>query len=176
MVKIIGFDVSSSRIGYGVIDTTPLKLVDYGNIKPLNSKYNIFERLRDVYIKIGELCSLVNPDYIGIEDILLHMKGKSSAKTITILSIFNRTVGLSCYEKTNIIPELIPVSTIRKTIKDYYKLDNIIKKEDMPIIISKYLYENFEYIYDKNNNISNITYDQSDGIAVSWSYALRFIK
>jgi len=176
--RILGLDCSSSTIGWGLctLNNNPI-LAAYGHIKPLNSKHNMFERLKDVHEKIRFLCEEVNPTHVVIEDILLHMKGKSSAKTITTLAIFNRTVGLSVYMNTGIEPELFSVGTIRKLIREVNSnIDPKFKKEDIPNIIRTYFEPKFSNIINKNNNISNETYDEADGIIASWAYSIQLGK
>ena len=175
-IKVLGLDCSSSTIGWGLVNENP-ELLAHGHIKPLNSKYNIFIRLQNVYEKMQDLCWELNPTHIVIEDILLHMKGKSSANTITTLAIFNRTAGLSLYTHTGIIPELLPVGTIRKIIRDNYpNVNRSFKKEEIPDIIREYLSSKFSNIINKNNNISNETYDEADGIIAAWAYSLKLSK
>jgi len=53
MTVILGLDVSSSTIGWGLIKNN--KLIDYGHIKPLKSDFNIFERLNDINLQIKKL-------------------------------------------------------------------------------------------------------------------------
>lgn len=175
---MLGLDCSSSTIGWGLftLNSGPT-LVAHGHIKPLTSKFDLFERLQDVYERIGELCQEVDPTHIVIEDIVLHMKGKSSAKTITTLAIFNRVAGLSAYVHTGISPELFAVGTIRKLIRqDHPRVDPKFKKEDIPDIIRTYLEPKFEDIINRNNNVSGETYDEADGIAAAWAYSIQLGK
>lgn len=171
--KILGIDCSSATIGWGFIlvnDTLSLK--SYGHICPPDAKFSIFERLNDVFNKIDILCKELNPTHIAIEDILLFMKGNSTARTITILTAFNRVVGLSAYRNNkNIL--LYSVGTIRKTIKDYYELPSKIEKTQMPDIIRENLEPKFANIINKKNNINKITYDEADGVAVSLCCAIK---
>lgn len=173
--KVLGLDCSSSTVGWGLLGfiKQPV-LMSYGHIKPLNSQFDIFVRLEDLYQQIGHLCMDLEPDYIAIEDIVLHMQGKSSAKTITTLAIFNRVAGLSVYTHTGVIPKLLPVGTIRKYLRMAHSdIDSKYKKEDIPNIIRTYLDSDFTNIINKNQNISKETYDEADGIAAAWAYTLQ---
>jgi len=176
--RILGLDCSSSTIGWGLftLNDDPI-LAAHGHIKPLNSKSNTFVRLDDVHSRIGELCEVINPTHVVIEDIVLHMKGKSSAKTITTLAIFNRVAGMSVYMHTGIVPELFAVGTIRKLIREVNSnIDPKFKKEDIPDIIRTHLEPNFANIMNRNNNISGETYDEADGIAAAWAYSIQLGK
>ena len=175
-IKVLGLDCSSSVIGWGLLtlfEGSPT-LLAHGHIKPLDSKFNIAVRLQDVFEKIGDLCCNIEPTHISIEDIILHMKGLSSARTITTLAIFNRMVGTSAYVHTGIIPELLSVGTIRKLIRESHPaIDPKFKKEQIPDIIREYLEPNFLNIINRNDNVSNETYDEADGIAAGWAYIIQ---
>jgi hypothetical protein len=175
-IKILGLDCSSSVIGWGLLtlkENSPV-LLSHGHIKPLDSKFDIVVRLQDVYEKIGDLCYDVNPTHVSIEDIILHMKGLSSAKTITTLAVFNRTVGTSVYIHTGIVPELLSVGTIRKLIRESHPtVDPKFKKEQIPDIIREHLEPGFVNIMNRNDNVSNETYDEADGIAAAWAYSIQ---
>lgn len=173
---ILGLDVSSSTIGWGLIkvENNEISLLSYGHIIPLKSKYPEIERLADTYNKIMELCNNLKPDKVVIENILLFMKGLSTAKTITVLATFNRTCALAAYHYNKNV-EFIPVVTIRKYIKKHCKL-NEIEKTDMPDIIRKHLSPQFEDIINRNNKVDKKTNDRADGIAVAWAEALKITE
>jgi hypothetical protein len=165
----LGFDVSSSCVGYGVLkqhDDGRLEVVAIGHFQPV--KENIFDNLLDTKTHINEILHKYRPTDIAIEDILLFIKSKSSANTITLLSMFNRTVCLCCYEflkstGSKNYPRLMDVKTIRETLS----LDGEhVEKEDLPAILGKRLGINFPIIYNRKKNIDVKTYDQSDGMAV----------
>jgi hypothetical protein len=174
-ISILGLDCSSSTIGWGLIKgINGFSLDQHGHIKPMKSKFDLFIRLQDVYEKIGDLCCHLNPTHVVMEDIVLHMSGRSSAKTITTLAIFNRTVGLSVYVHTGIVPELLAVGTIRKLIRSIYpEVNPKFKKDEIPDIIRSYLDPQFADIMNRNNKISAETYDESDGIAAAWAYGIQ---
>jgi len=175
-IKILGLDCSSSVIGWGVLtlqDNIPV-LLAHGHIKPLDSKFHITERLEDVFERVGDLCHEIDPTHIVIEDIILHMKGLSSAKTITTLAVFNRIAATSVYVHTGVTPELFSVGTIRKLIRDAHPdIDPKFKKENIPDIIRAHLDPNFANIINRNDNVSAETYDESDGIAAAWAYSIQ---
>jgi Holliday junction resolvasome RuvABC endonuclease subunit len=149
-------------------------LVSHGHIKPLDSRSNIFVRLQDAYEKISNLCQDINPTHVAIEDIVFYMKGRSSAKTISTLAVFNRIIGTCVYMHTGIIPKLMSVGTIRKLIRDTCpRVNSQFKKEEIPEIIRNNLEPEFHNIINRNGNISNETYDEADGIAVAWAYSIE---
>lgn len=165
MTKILGFDISSSCIGWGLIEDEKLK--DYGHISPLSNKYNIFERLDNTNEQVLYLLKRTSPDIIGMEDILLFVPKKSSANTIITLGVFNRTVGLTAYNYLEKPPVLLPSQTIRKIIRHKHQIE-VLKKENIPEVINQYL-GNFTLEFKKTGKLKNYIYDQADGIAVAWA-------
>jgi hypothetical protein len=178
-IRVLGLDCSSSTIGWGLVtfNKEPV-LLSHGYIKPLSSKYELFERLDDVFTSIQELCEELKPSHVVIEDIVLHMRGRSSAKTITTLAIFNRVAGLAARKYCGESPGLFAVGTIRKYIRHLNRdIDPKFKKEDIPELIRCYLKPNvFEDLYNRNNKIRDETYDQADGIAAAWAYSIYLGK
>ena len=64
-------------------------------------------------------------------------------------------------------------------IKEEYNL-NKVQKEDIPELIRTYLSSAFEDIIKVNRKgiekVADETFDQADGIAVAWSYAISLIR
>lgn len=174
-ITILGLDCSSSTIGWGftkMVDNNPT-LLSYGYIKPLDNKYAEIIRLDDVYKRISELCIKLKPTFVAIEDIFLFMKGHSSAKTITVLTAFNRISSLAAYHNSENI-FYYSVHDIRKIIGKHYNIKEKISKEDIPDIIISYLDNRFNKIINKNGKIKKEVFDESDGIAVSLAALLQY--
>jgi Holliday junction resolvasome RuvABC endonuclease subunit len=176
--KILGLDVSSSTVGVGLVCLKDgvITLSKYGHIKPIKSdKGTLLHRLVDLKQDIQEILELWQPNAIRIEDIITFMKNRSTARTITVLASFNRTVGLTSYEY-NPNTSYLSVHEIRRAIKEEYNL-NKVQKEDIPELIRTHLSPAFEDIIKVNRKgeekIADETYDRADGIAVAWSYAIR---
>jgi len=166
---LLGFDVSSTTIGYCVleIDGTNIRFKKASYLKPSKTG-TIIERIVDTRDKIESIIKKVKPDYIAIEDIVQFMQGKSTAKTIIMLTSFNRMIGLCAYDYLKRSPELFSVMTIRHGLKTGKDLP---KKEDMPELVAKHLGITFPYEINKNGNIKVESYDIADGIAVALYYA-----
>ena len=178
-VKILGLDCSSNTVGWGLITVSQNKpsLIAHGHLKPLKSTQPLIVRLDDIYNRVGEICEEFEPSFISIEDILLFMKGKSGAKTITTLAVFNRIISLSAYRHSDAELRMYPAQTIRKLIKDSYKnITTRIAKTDLPDIIRAELEPGFENILNKKGDVSEETYDEGDGIATAWGCTLDLIK
>lgn len=165
MARVLGLDVSSSTVGWAIIDydDKSIKLVDSGFIKP-SKKVSIFVSLSKLKKDIIGLIDKFKPDDVAIENIVEFMASKSSSKTIIALSVYNRTVGLACFEKTNKEPNLYSVMTIRHKIKLTKQLP---KKEDIPSILEHHLKIKFPYHYNKNKKVIIENFDMADGIAVA---------
>ncbi len=176
MSKILGFDVSSTTIGWSSLSvndkTKEIKLLDCGYIKPIKDGY-IVDRIVDTRDKILDIIKKHKPDYIGIEDIIKFMKGKSTADTIIMLTTFNRMTCLLAHDYLKKKPELFNVMTIRHGLK----IGKILpKKEEMPELVAKHLGITFPYEYqiNKRSKIAKITeesYDTADGVSVALYYA-----
>lgn len=167
---ILGFDVSSTTIGYCVLEldeaTNDIKFIKADYLKPIK-KGTIIERIVDTRDKIQKIIKDSHPHYIGIEDIIQFMAGKSTAQTIIMLTTFNRMIGLTAFDYLNGPPQLFNVMTIRHGLKT----DKILpKKEDMPALVSKHLGITFPYEYNKKGKIKVENFDKADGMAVALYY------
>lgn len=174
---VLGLDCSSSTIGWGVIsiENNNICLLGNGYFKPPNSKNYELMRLQSTWKYIIDLCQEFNPNCVSVEDIFIFMKGKSQARTITVLTAFNRVASLAAYQITNNV-SFYSVHQVRSIIKEYYNIKGVIQKKDMPNIIRSFLSPNFSNIINRNGNISIETYDEADGIAVSWAKVLHILR
>lgn len=174
MSKVLGFDVSSTTIGYCVLElddlTKEIKLSHLNYFKPTKNG-SIIDRIVDTRNKILSIIDTYKPDYIGIEDLIKFMP-KSTATTVIMLTTFNRMVCLSCYDYLGRGPELFNVATIRAGLK----IDQARpKKEDMPELVAKHLGIIFPYETNKKGKIKVENYDKADGMAVALYYAFLLV-
>jgi len=110
---LLGLDISSSIIGYTVLD-------DEGNL--LECECIRLEKFKDFFIKVKnvknkmlELNKKFRIDSVYIEESLqAFTAGKSSAMTIQALSKINGTVSWLCYEIFDITPQFVSSGTARK--------------------------------------------------------------
>lgn len=169
--KILGFDISSTTIGYCVLTidetTKDIKFVSVDYLKP-TKKGTLIERLADTRDKIKKIIEDIKPDHISIEDIIMFIRGKSTANTIVTLALFNRMIGLLAYDYLKKMPSLLGVLAIRHGLK---LTPDFPDKEEMPEIVAKHLGMKFPYQYNKNKKIKVESYDMADGIAVALFYA-----
>lgn len=169
--RILGFDISSTCIGYSLLEiddvTNTIKYLDMNNHKPIK-KGNMVERLAKTRDVVKKIIEKYKPDYIGIEDIIQFMKNQSSAKTVITLALFNRMVGLTCYDYLGHSPELFNVMQIRHGLKTDKELP---KKENMPDLVANHLGITFPYVYKKSGARAPESEDMADGVAVALYYA-----
>ena len=170
-MRVLGFDVSSTTIGYCVLDVdltyNTITFVSASYLKPVK-KGSIIERIVDTRNKIQKIISDTEPDLIAIEDIIQFMKGASTAKTIIMLTTFNRMIGLAAYDYAGKVPELFSVMSIRHGLKTSKDLP---KKEDMPELVAKHLGIKFPYEINKKGKVKVESFDMADGVAVALYYA-----
>lgn len=168
-MKILGFDISSTCIGYSVLEIQDknIKFISCNYLKPIK-KGTMIERIVDTRNKIKKIIEESKPDAIAIEDIIQFMSGASTAKTIITLTTFNRMICLLAHDYLNKSPELYNVMSIRHGLKLDKQLP---KKEDMPELVAKHLGITFPYVVGKKSNIKSESYDMADGVSVALYYA-----
>jgi len=182
MKKVLGLDVSSTTIGWGLLGIKDHNIVilEHGNIKPpKKNNFSIVERLYIVSKEIELLCQRLMPDYIVIEDLLQYMKNKTSANTIITLAVFNRAVALQTYKTTNKLPLfLLPIS-VRTCIKKFLKMQVKIEKEQIPDILQNYFGKTFFKIVgykkqgkNKGQPIIEV-FDEADACAAAWAGIIK---
>ena len=174
--RVLGFDVSSSCIGYCALDfdieSQDIKYIKHGFYKP-NKDGLILDRLMETKIHIAKTIKEYEADEIAIEDIISFMKNKSTAQTVITLAVFNRMVGISAYEALNKAPTLYNVMSIRHGLKLTKELP---AKEQMPEVIEKHLGIEFPYQYKikrktKEKVIAVESYDMADAFSVALYHA-----
>lgn len=170
MKRILGFDISSTTIGYCVLeitDSNDIQFILCNYVKPLK-KGSIIERVAHTRDVIQSIIDQVKPDYIAIEDIVQFMAGASTAKTIITLTTFNRMIGLLSHDYLKKPPALYSVMSIRHGLKT----DKIFpKKEEIPDLVAKHLKIKFPYLFNKKGKIKVESYDMADGVAVALYHA-----
>lgn len=179
-MRIISLDASSTTIGLAVLDAIDgkIKLIHQEYYKPLKSDEIIFVRLLDIKKYLLSKLEEFKPDQLAMEEFVMFMKGKSGAKTIIPLAIFNRTLGLTYYEWSNKLPVMLNVLSIRHRLK----LSNTLPaKEEMPELVAKHLGIEFPYYYKINKKtkkqaMMEESEDVADAMAVGISYIFEHIE
>lgn len=161
----MGVDISSSTIGYSVCESG--KLTVQGHYKPLKSKVkgknkSLAERLSQTYLDMKKIFKKNKPDVVVIEDYAKRFSvGRSSARTIIVLSCFNEVVAMACLDSIKKMPIRYTVSSIRKTLGIKGKTE----KED---VLEKILniYPEFKVSLNRNDNTKKEVFDEADSLAV----------
>ncbi len=178
-MKILSFDISSTCIGYAVLEFEPAtnetKFISVDYIKPIKEK-NIILRIANTRDKIKKIIEDTKPDHIAIEEIVKFMKGSSSANTIIMLTTFNRMIGLLAYDYLQKSPTMLNVLTIRHCIKKEANLTKLPDKEDLPQIISKLLNFEFKYEYNRNGKPQPTNMDRADALCCGLTYIIKNLR
>lgn len=168
--RVLGFDISSTTIGWCHLEVDDLKkTIEYkkmGYIKP-SKKGTLMERIVSTRDEVLELIIKINPNEIGVEDLIKFMP-KSTATTVVVLTTFNRMICLLAYDFLQKQPELFNVMSIRHALK---LSPDLPKKEDMPDLVAKHLGITFPYEYDKKGKVKEVSRDMADGVAVALYHA-----
>lgn len=181
-MRILGLDISSATIGLGLVEYNPTteekKLLSVNFYKP-PKKGSTFARLKKTEEEILKLLNNLLPDVIAMEDILF-FNNKSTMRTLILLGVFNRLVGLTATKYLSPKePVLLHISTIRSVLKKIIS-NKEIKKEDIPDILTHYFSSPFPIIKIKKGKKigqpAKETYDQSDAVAVAVTYIEKHLK
>jgi hypothetical protein len=174
-MKVMGLDVSSTTIGLSIVSFQDgkFKLEHTEFFKP-NKKYeDVFQTLFEVKEWIKSKIDEFKPDVVAVEDIAKHFAiGSSSANTVIVLAIYNRTIGLGIYEQTKKGPELWNVRSARALVKPK-GYEGELKKEDVPEVLAYLFQQPFPYKYKKNGKIADESYDMSDSIVIALAEAVK---
>lgn len=175
-MKILGLDISSSTIGWAILDGSG-KLLKYGHIKPLKKAKadkqgkGYVARLADAYAHVYALVKNECPDAIVIEDYSRKFShGKSTANTIIVLATFNEACALACYHASDIEPVKYPVTTMRKHVGN--KFDNKMPKKDDVFPFIEKQYKDFEITKTRFGNIKSEHYDEADAIFTALAHII----
>jgi Holliday junction resolvasome RuvABC endonuclease subunit len=194
MIRVMGLDISTTCVGWCVIDYNENKfnLIDIGYFEPVKkisqtmklkelSNTEFLDMLQASKNHILDLLIKYKPDNICIEDYIKYMKGGSGANTIIPLACLNKTLCLAAYEfmnfnKNNI--HICNVISIRASLRRAYGLMEFPKKEELPPILEKLMNIKLPVVYEQKKatakkkaiKVSSFTYDQSDSVACTFYY------
>ena len=96
-MKLIAFDPSSSVIGYAIIETIGVKVVEAGLLKPDKTTDDANTRIRAMIRDAQELIAEQDPDAIVIEDTSGKVARRHGAGGGAGLAVYGKAVGwLAC--------------------------------------------------------------------------------
>ena len=179
MKRILSLDISSSTIGWSVFNISfknkEIILVDYGNIKPPSKKkaeslsLGISYRLSKISEFTKDLLERHNPDIIVSEDYARKFAaGRSSANTIMILATVNEVVALESFRHSGAEVFRMPVSKIRKILRDQYNSQAKDKEDILNLMLD--IFNNFKIKKNRSGNIKKECFDEADAMAVGVSF------
>jgi Holliday junction resolvasome RuvABC endonuclease subunit len=178
--NVLGMDISSSTIGWSLVEFEEdaagkgcdAVLVDYGHLKPPPSKAgSLTVRINDAYDSMNELFLRLDPDFVAIENYANKFSsGRSSARTIIVLSVFNELSALACLRALGVEPVKYNVITIRSRLSKFFN-KTIKSKDDTFDFVCEY-FSNFEVRKNRNDGVKKECYDEADSIAVSLCYII----
>ena len=175
MKRVLGLDISSSTIGWATleIDDKEFKLKDYGYIKPSKKKqHSQIQRLSLTYDEIKKLILEQNPDEIAVEQYASKFSsGRSTARTIIVLSTYNETISLCCFREFEKETYKYAPVTIRSELSKYFD-KNIKGKDEAFDFVCKNI-SNFKTKPNRMGNIKKECYDEADAICVALCHFIK---
>jgi Holliday junction resolvasome RuvABC endonuclease subunit len=164
---ILGLDISSSIVGWCVIDNT--KILDYGSwdLRNKNKYDSLFKKGKKVQEELKLILSkFPNLKFIFIEKSLQSFRsGFSSAQTLSTLATFNGIVSWLCYELIGQEPNYLSAPSARKSIG--IKIE---KGQNAKEIVVDYLIKtepSFSVALTKFGNYQPDTFDKADAIVIA---------
>lgn len=175
-MKVLSLDISSSTIGWSLlrVENKKLKLVEYGYIKP-TKKGTLAERAIDAKEKYIKVLNKTKPDDVVVEDYASKFSsGRSTARTIIVLAVFNEFIKISTIENVKIIPTSYSVRTIRSVVQKEYSMQ--IKDKEEVLDFCKTMFPNYKTHLNRNKKIKKECYDECDAVVVGVCHFLKAIK
>lgn len=173
MFKTLSLDISSTTIGWALMGNSEDKItvLEHGHIKPPKEGLSLANRALKSQPLIRDLIRKYNPDKISVEDYVTKFsKGRSTARTIVVLSVFNEAMTMVCIEETKVDPDRLAVISIRSLISKSFGL-KITSKEECFEFIKEI--PSFTVKTNKKQNIKKETFDEADAVAVGIATIIR---
>lgn len=177
MIKVLGLDISSATIGWAIVeaDKDDQSLAEYGFLRPPGSKKgSLTYRVSETFDMINEFLEEKAPDIVVIESYANKFpSGKSTARTIIVLSVFNEVVSMSSLRFLKKDPVRYPVVTIRAALSKIAGRKISSKEECFDFVCNHF--SNFKLRKNRAGNLSKECYDEADAIAVCLAYCQKEI-
>lgn len=173
MIKTLSLDISSTTIGWSLLGelNSSIQILEHGHIKPPKADLSLANRALKSQDLIRNLILKHNPDIIAIEDYVTKFsKGKSTANTIVVLSVFNEAMSMVCIQEKKVDPDKIGVISIRSILSKAFN-EKITSKEECYDFIRKI--SSFKETFNKLNKLKKETFDEADAVAVGLASIIR---
>ena len=175
MIKVLGLDISSSTIGWAtmLMASDEMQLDEYGYITPPKSKAGTLTfRASKAFDQVTELLNDKKPEIVVVESYANKFpSGRSTARTIIVLSVFNEVVSMAALRSMGKDPVRYPVSTIRSKLSKLAG-KKISSKEECFDFINDH-FDKFSIRQNRAGNIAKQCYDEADAIAVAATYYVK---
>jgi Holliday junction resolvasome RuvABC endonuclease subunit len=175
MIKVLGLDISSATIGWAILnmDDGGVSLSEYGHISPPKSKAgSLTFRASKAFDEASELIAEKAPEIVVVESYANKFPaGRSTARTIIVLSVFNEVVSMAALRLLGKDPVRYPVITIRSKLSKLAG-KRISSKEECFEFICDY-FSTFTVRRNRNDNISKECFDEADAIAAAMAYYVK---
>jgi Holliday junction resolvasome RuvABC endonuclease subunit len=172
---VLGLDISSSVIGWALLedDGKGGSLIDYGHLKPPpKPKGSIAFRASAAYDMVSDLLNRKSPDSVAIEAYASKFSaGRSTARTIIVLSVFNEVISMACLREASIEPHKYAVSTIRSCLSKIGGRKISSKEEAFDFIVDNIT--NFKTRENRAGNLAKQCLDEADAIAVALAHIYK---
>ena len=170
-MRILGLDVSTSIIGYAILDSDELSgIVEIGHID--FSKCNDFwEKVDFARKRLTEIISKHKPEKTYIEESLMGFSsGLSSAGTLFTLAKFNALVTFFVREEMNETPVYISAGSARKScgikLLQKKKCGLSHKEQTFNWMLAGPL-STFEFPKGRTGKFKSFAYDEVDGFVIA---------
>jgi Holliday junction resolvasome RuvABC endonuclease subunit len=170
MKRVLSLDVSSSTIGWALltVDNYEIKIESHGHIKPPKgteaNPLSLSRRAIKGQLLISNLIDSKKPDRIIIEDYVSRFSaGRSTAKTIIVLSVFNEAITIACINKTGNDPDKLGVLSLRSVLSKFSGT-KISSKEDVFAYVTTL--NGFSCKTNKKGLNKKESEDEADAVAV----------
>jgi Holliday junction resolvasome RuvABC endonuclease subunit len=177
MIKVLGLDISSATIGWSILsmEEGEVSLSGYGHISPPKSKAgSLTFRASKAFDQVLDLIAEKSPEIVVVESYANKFPaGRSTARTIIVLSVFNEIVSMAALRSLGQDPERYPVVTIRSKLSKLAG-KKISSKEECFDFICDY-FPAFTVRKNRNDNISKECFDEADAIAAALTYYVKEI-
>lgn len=175
MKTVLALDISSSTIGWSILayDDSKIVLQEYGHIKPpKSSKGSLAFRASGAYDEMYLFLKSKKPDVVAVEAYANKFpKGRSTARTIIVLSVFNELMSIASIKALSKEPVRYAVATIRASLGKLAGC-KVSSKEEAFEFVKEY-FEKFTPRENRRGNIATECYDEADSIAVALTHIYK---
>ena len=164
---ILGLDVSTSVIGYTILDDEA-KIIECEAWDLRNKRYfpDLYNKAQHVKDRLLGIKDLYNIEHVYIEEPFVFFRaGGSTAKTMAKLQAFNGIVSWLCFEILEMAPVHISPAKARKL--NGIKVSRGQKAKE---VVLDYLLENeesFTIEYTSKGNPKPVSYDRADSLIIA---------